>query len=381
MPRSIGNQTPEDPGGRDRHPGGDDSRWVGSEPRLIERIRDEILGSPAGRITFARFMERALTEPELGYYASSELRPTREGDFLSAPELHPIFGRCIGRFMASAWEHSGSPDTFRVLEYGGGRGTLRASASESLPPAIEWRRVDLPDRSDAPSDGPVDVVLANEYLDALPVHRLLQREGLREAFVGWADGWFVEVLAEPSTADLGAYLQADGVELRDGQRAEVCLLAPRWIDRVAARLATGGVLLVIDYGHDAADLYGPRRMAGTLLTYRGHEVSDDPFAALGHTDITAHVDISALERAARGAGLELIGSTSQGQFLARLGLGEMLADLGRRPDTEPQAYMDARSAVARLLDPRHLGDFRVLAWGQPDADGSVPSLPGFDAAA
>jgi len=381
LPRSIGNQTPEDPGGRDRHPGGDDPRWVGSEPRLVERIRDEILDSPAGRITFARFMERALTEPELGYYASSELRPTREGDFLSAPELHPFFGRCIGRFMASAWEHSGSPDTFRVLEYGGGRGTLRASASENLPPAIEWRRVDLPDRSDAPSDGPVDVVLANEYLDALPVHRLLQRESLREAFVGWADGWFVEVLAEPSTADLGAYLQADGVELRDGQRAEVCLLAPRWIDSVAARLAAGGVLLVIDYGHDAADLYGPRRMAGTLLTYRGHEVSDDPFAALGHTDITAHVDVSTLERAARGAGLELIGSTAQGQFLARLGLGEMLADLGRRPDTEPQAYMDARGAVARLLDPRHLGGFRVLAWGRPDADGSVPSLPGFDAAA
>ena len=209
----------------------------------------------------------------------------------------------------------------------------------------------------------------------------MQQNGLHEAYVGWGEGWFEEVLAEPSTAGLAAYLQADGVELRDDQRAEVCLLAPRWIDSVAARLAEGGVVLVIDYGHDAADLYGSQRMAGTLLTYRGHEVSDDPFAALGHTDITAHVDISALERAARGAGLELIGSTTQGHFLAGLGLGELLADLGRRPDTEPLAYMEARSAVARLLDPRHLGGFRVLAWGRPDADGAVPTLPGFDAAA
>jgi len=359
---------------------GRDPRWAGSEARLVEAIRDEILGAPDGRITFARFMARALTEPGLGYYATSGLRPTREGDFLSAPELHPFFGRCIGRFITSAWEHAGAPHTFGVLEYGGGRGTLRDSATEGLRPTIEWRRVDLPDRSDAPADGPADVVLANEYLDALTVHRLVQRGGLREVFVGWSEGWFEEVLAEPSTAELRAYLEADGIELREGQRAEVCLAAPRWIESVATRLTAGGVLLVIDFGHDAADLYGSRHMAGTLLTYRQHEVSDDPFAALGHTDITAHVDISALERAAHGAGLELIGSTTQAHFLTGLGLGGLLADLGRQPDTEPQAYLDARSAVARLLDPRHLGAFRVLAWGRPDADGSVPTLPGFDAA-
>jgi SAM-dependent MidA family methyltransferase len=121
-------------------------------------------------------------------------------------------------------------------------------------------------------------------------------------------------------------------------------------------------------------------MAGSLLTYRGHEVSDDPFAAVGHTDITAHVDISAIERAAHHAGLELIGSTTQGMFLASLGLGGMLADLGRQPATEAGAYLEARSAVGRLLDPRQLGGFRVLAWGRPHADGSVPALPGFDGA-
>ena len=192
-----------------------------------------------------------------------------------------------------------------------------------------------------------DLVLANEYLDALPVHRLVQADGLREAFVGW-DGWFGELIDAPSTPALAAHLEADGVELREGQQAEVCLAAPAWLARVATELGPGGIVLVIDYGHDAAELYGSRRMAGTLLTYRGHEVSDDPFTAVGHTDMTAHVDITALEDAAREVGLGLVGSTKQGPFLARLGLGDLLAELGRRPGIEPAIYLEARAAVARL---------------------------------
>lgn len=350
-------------------------RWADSEPRLVELIRDEILGAPEGRITFARFMARALTEPELGYYATSELRPTRGGDFLTAPELHPFFGACLSRVVSAAWDGSSSAP-FRVLEYGGGRGTLRADATAGLGFNTVWTRADLPARSD--DDGaPADMVIANEYLDALPVHRVVQGEQLQEAYVSWSGGWFEEALDAPSSEDLAAYLQADGVELREGQRAEIGLAAQRWLGTVAARLVPGGIVLVIDYGHDAAELYGPRRMAGTLLTYRGHEVGDDPFAAVGRTDLTAHVDITALERAADDAGLVLIGSATQGPFLARLGLGDMLAELGRRPGLEPTAYMEARASVARLIDPRQLGGFRVLAWAKPADDGSTPMLPGF----
>jgi SAM-dependent MidA family methyltransferase len=267
-----------------------------------------------------------------------------------------------------------------VHEYGGGQGTLRDSAATVLEVTPDWRLIDLPVRSDDVS-GPADFMLANEYLDALPVHRLIQDGGLRESYVGWIDGWFGEIIDEPSTARLAEYLQADGVALRDGQRAEVCLEAPRWMAQVAGTLNEGGVILVIDYGHDAADLYGERRMAGSLLTYRGHQVADEPLAAIGHTDITAHVDVSALERAAHAAGLEMLGSTTQGHFLVNLGLGEQLADIGRQPDAEAADYVAARSAVARLLDPRHLGGFRVLAWGRPGVDEAVPVLPGFDNAA
>lgn len=354
-----------------------DPRWAGSEPRLVEAIRDEILASPESRITFARFMERALTEPRLGYYSSSETRTTRSGDFLTAPELHPLFGRCIGRFVTSVWAHTGSPGRFRVHEYGGGRGTLRDDATPDAPEALEWHRVDLPDRSDERT-GPADLILANEFLDALPVHRIVQRETLCECYVGWVDGWFAEIEAEPSTSALAATLRSEGVRLEDGQRSEICLAAPDWMATAGTTLRAGGVLLVIDYGHDAAELFGPRRMEGSLLTYRDHAVSDEPLSAVGHTDITAHVDVTALERAATAAGLEMIGSTIQGHFLLNLGLGESLAELGRQPDIDPMLYLEARAAVARLLDPRHLGGFRVLAWGRPGRDGTVPSLPGFD---
>jgi SAM-dependent MidA family methyltransferase len=245
--------------------------------------------------------------------------------------------------------------------------------------SVEWRRIDLPDRSDDGS-GTADLVLANEYLDALPLHRVLQSDGLHEVYVTWIDGWFAEVVATPSTPALAAHLARDGVVLHEGQRAEICLGLPEWVNAVTSALSEDGAVLVIDYGHDAVELYGPRRMAGSLLTYRGHVVSDDPFAAIGHTDITAHVDITALEQCALEGGLELVGTTTQGPFLTSLGLGQLLADLGREPDVEPNDYLEARAAVGRLLDPRHLGAFRVLAFARPRADGSVPALPGFELA-
>lgn len=364
-------------------PAGDaqDPRWQDSEPGLVQLLRDEIDAAPEMRVTFARFMQRVLTEPGLGYYATSDRRPTRTGDFLTAPELHPFFGRCLGRFLDGGWQAAGKPGHYLVEEHGAGRGILRDSVIEGLrrdasglADAISWRALDLPQRGEPPDDGAVvDVVVANEFLDALPVHRLVQRTRLLEVYVGWQDGWFSDVEAEPSSAALAETLAADGVGLVDGQRAEVCLEAGAWLRAIAERTR---LLLVIDYGHDAAELYGPRRRAGSLLTYRGHQPGDDPYAAVGRSDITAHVDITALQREAGAAGLRSVGDTSQARFLTSLGLGDLLADLGRQPGTDMQAYLEARSAVARLLDPRHLGGFRVLAWSDPEADAAATRLPG-----
>ena len=154
-------------------------------------------------------------------------------------------------------------------------------------------------------------------------------------------------------------MEAAEVTLAEGQVAEVRPGVVAWMAGVARSLERG-VVLVIDYGHETAELYGPRRMAGSLVTYRAHVVGDDPFDAVGRQDITAHVDLGELRRAAIAVGLMPSLDTTLARFVADRGLGELLSDLGRDPTTDPQAYLDARAAALRLLDPRHLGGQRVL---------------------
>ncbi len=340
----------------------------GSEPRLVALLRAAIEASADRRITFAAFMERALTEPGLGYYATSDLRPTRVGDFLTAPELHPFFGRCVGRALAARWQGLGSPEPFPVLEFGAGRGTLARSVRDGLAAdgltlarALDWRPTDLPGRHPSPEPlGGTGAVVANEYLDALPVHRLVVRDGEpREAWVTWRDDGFAWVEGKLSTPSLMEPIEAAGIRLREGQVVEVRPGVAAWVADVA-RILTRGLLVVIDYGHETEELYGPRRLAGSLVTYQGHVATDDPFVAVGRQDITAHVDLGELRRVALARGLAVVIDTTLARFVADQGLGDLLSDLGRDPTTDPQAYADASSAVVRLLDPRHLGGHHVL---------------------
>ena len=179
---------------------------------------------------------------------------------------------------------------------------------------------------------------------------------------------------EPEDARLRDYFRDYGVPLGEGQAAEACLEALAWVDRMSTLLQRG-YFLTIDYGYPADQLYAPARRTGTLLSYRKHQVVEDPLCDVGRQDITAHVDLSALERAASAAGLRVVGRTSQAEFLTRLGLGEMLGQLGRQPDTDMGQYADARAAVARLVDPRHLGGFRVIAWERPGANPASATHP------
>jgi len=183
----------------------------------VELIRAEI--EEHGRITFARFMERALTEPGLGYYATSATRPTPTGDFVTAPELHTFFGRCVARQLSEVWARLGEPPTFTVREYGAGRGTLAATVSSGLEAdgsglldTLDWQGLDLDGRGGRPSDGGfTGAVVANEFLDALPVHRVVVRNGkLLERFVTWRDDRFAEEEGAASTPELAAHLAADG---------------------------------------------------------------------------------------------------------------------------------------------------------------------------
>jgi SAM-dependent MidA family methyltransferase len=378
------------------------------EPALVERIRAEI--SVDGPITFARFMELALYEPELGYYRVPAERPGRAGDFLTAPETHPIFGAAIARQLDEIWQRLGRPDRFVLREYGAGSGTLavaildalagrgrlgRVAGSPELAAAIRYapvevnphRRAELVRRIAVAGSGAaleleleadrpeVGAVVANEFLDALPVHRVLGRADgqLAELFVGWNGTAFVEQAGEPSTAALAERFAAEGIVLAEGARAEVCLEIDGWIGRVSEGLARGAVL-VIDYGHPAAELYGPTRAAGTLLAYSGHRVHEDWAVAVGRQDLTAQVDFSALDRAARATGLTPLGLTSQAEFLVGAGMDELIEAIRSDPTTTLEDWLAVRSAVARLLDPRAMGGFGVSLLGRGLAEG--PPLAG-----
>src|SRR4029079_3038103 len=221
------------------------------------------------------------------------------------------------------------------------------------------------------------LAIANEVLDALPTHRVVVRSGeLREICVGLDDaGELADVETEPTTPALAGRLAAEGIVLRDEQRAEICLAVDDWVAKAAAGIERA-VLLLIDYGHAAAALCaGGRRGAGTLATYRGHRVGDDPYRAVGRQDLTAHVDVTAVRRGAEAAGLLHLATLTQDAFLARLGIGDLLVAEQTRPGVTMQAYLETRSALVRMIDPAAMRRVRVLVFGRGlPSDVDIPGL-------
>lgn len=380
---------------------GPDLAAVGQDEALATRIRTEI--ERDGPITFARFMELALYDPAGGYYRAEAARPGRGGDFLTAPETHPIFGEMLARAIEEAWGRLGRPEPFVLREYGAGTGTLGLAVLAGLdaarsplaarlrydPVEVEPRRLEaIATRfGEAGRSGTlvtaaehgrpvVGVILANEVLDALPTHRMVGRgDRLQEVLVSAERGAFIDLEAQPSTPALAARLAAEGIALDDGQRGEVCLALEPWLAGAAAGLDRGLVLL-IDYGYPAAELYDPvRRRDGTLRAYLRQRVHDDPYRHVGRQDLTAHVDITAVERAGEAAGLSHLGTTTQAEFLMGLGIQERLQAVQADPATTLEDYLALRSSLLRLLDPVAMGRFRVVGFGRAWPDG--PPLAGF----
>jgi SAM-dependent MidA family methyltransferase len=356
---------------------------VAGDAELEAAIRDEIAAS--GPMTFARFMELALYDPDRGYYRSEVARPGREGDFLTAPEAHPIFGRAIARLVVDVWAALDRPPELTIREHGAGTGALAGALLEGLrdetpdlaaairyqPVEVEPRRIEaLGERlggivEDDDGEPITGLVIANEVLDALPTHRVVgTADGLAEVFVGIVDGRLADVPGPASTAALESRLAAEGIALAPGQHAEIGLAADAWVADAAAGLERG-LLVLIDYGHPAPALYDARRRPrGTLAAYLRHQVSEDPYRAIGRQDLTAHVDVTAVERAATRAGLDRVATTTQARFLAGLGAGDLLVALQSGPDAELGAYLEARSALVRMIDPAAMGGFAVMAFGR-----------------
>ena len=323
-------------------------RWAESDGDLVGQLGDAIVAG--GPMSFARYMAAVLYDPEHGYYATRDDRPTRDGDYLTAPELHPIFGATLAAQVEEVWERLDRPGEFTLREEAAGSGRLglaildRLVAAESpAADAVRYQPIEgnparettarerliagghavrlAAPRSSGASAGEIEppmtgMILANELLDALPVHRVTMFRGeLLELYVDWRDGWFTEVARTPSTPDLASALTRVGVELVEGQVAEVGLEAAAWAHGLGARLERG-LVMVVDYGHPAQALYDPElRPAGLLRTYHRHHVGDDPFRFVGRQDLTAHVDWTTLESAAADGGLDVLGRTTQAEAL------------------------------------------------------------------
>src|SRR5262249_33960561 len=236
---------------------------------------------------FHRFMEAALYDPKLGYYRRPGRNPFgKEGDFFTAEQLQPVFAILIAARIRSLYREMDGPSDFVVVELGAGCGELGPSLD------LPYLAIDL-DRGELPESFQ-GVVFSNEFFDALPVHRVVWKEGTpRESLVGWHDGRFVWDTGDPVSEEIQDYIDRYLPDSADRTSAAVNLEALRWMDRIA-RSVECGYVLTVDYGYTSVE--SKRFPAGTLMSYRRHTVSEDVLADPGERDITAHVNFTALER-------------------------------------------------------------------------------------
>ena len=342
---------------------------------LLEEIQEE------GAIPFEAFMELALYHPEGGYFQAQRLRSTQSGDFLTSPEVSPLFGETLAELVRREKSRSGLARP-TVVDVGAGSGSLLRPllsilgdhvdpwAVEISPPArrtlaevVGLHRVvsdleDLPERVEG-------VIFANELLDNLPMALARRtRDGWREQWVGGNGGELVwlEVPVRPQVEE---WLEAFSGPVPEGGIVEVQLQACQWIREALERLEAG-VLVVIDYG-DTAEGLESRRAEGTLRTYRGHHLGPHPLAEPGKTDITADVNFTAVMEAGQDAGAS-VSLRRQDDLLEELGLQARIAELRQEEldlarcgeELRRLQIRSLRTGAETLLHPRGLGGFLVL---------------------
>lgn len=349
---------------------------------LFNRIMNRVHSGP---MTFAEFMEAALYDPDYGYYTSGKTRIGAEGDYITSPSMSPVFGRTLARLAVKLDEILDHPDPFTILEPGAGMGQTAAEILGALgkkSPDFRKRVRYLALEKSAGQNAVlkrnlgeipgfevveglslinpvVGMIFSNEFFDALPVHRLIMRDAIREIYVGEEGGRLVDVEGELSDKSLAEWFET-GVKLLKGQSADISLEWIKWTKLLAEKLGKG-LLVSIDYGYPAHELYSPVRYQGTLLAYRGHKVSDDLYADPGGQDLTAHVDFTALAEAGLRAGLETVAFSDQLRMFMALGVHEVFAELEAECPTLAQYQVAVQPAKA-LIMPGGMGEmFKILA--------------------
>jgi SAM-dependent MidA family methyltransferase len=366
-----------------------DAQAQAHSEKLIAVIANEIEAS-GGRISFARYMELALFAPGLGYYSAGSRKFGEQGDFVTAPEISPLFSRALARQVAEVLSVLTDGE---ILEVGGGSGVMAADMLtelerlDALPTryAILELSADLQARqretlhervphllervvwlNELPARGFCGVVVANELLDALPVHLFhVGEKRVDERFVAWVDDRFQWQLAEPEGERLKQKLASIAQEYfvnegavdkaMVGYESEINLAADAWVASIAEMLGTG-VVILLDYGFARHEYYHPQRATGTLMCHYRHRGHDDPFVYPGLQDITAHVDFTAIAESAADAGLDVCGYNTQGFFLLANGITELVDPA----QDERQRILNAQQ-IRTLTMPGEMGElFKVI---------------------
>jgi SAM-dependent MidA family methyltransferase len=358
-------------------------------PPLAERLRSRI--QHTGAISFRDWMEAALYDEHDGYYFRRDLeRWGRTGDYRTAPERSPLFSATFASYFARLYEELDAPRHWTIFEAGAGAGyftygvlqTLRSDypqvfsatrcvideasadarerASQHLSEfadRVEFSR--LVERSAPVNKG---IVFANELLDAFPVHRVTMHQGkLAELFVGLDEAdRFVWTEHEPSTPELADHLSRSGVELAEGQIAEVNLEVEGWMRR-AASVFSRGYLIFVDYGAEARELYAaPHRRNGTLRAFHRHSFAADVLARPGEQDLTTTIDWTNVRRIGEALGLQTVSFERQDEFLLRAGLLDNLQRMRAAAPNETEALI-LSSSVRELILPGGMSEsFQVL---------------------
>ncbi len=364
--------------------------------KLIALIKSEI-DKNGGVISFQRYMELALYASGLGYYAAGSIKLGEEGDFITAPEISPLFSQALANAILPIIDSQQI-----ILEVGAGRGRMAADIlvylkQQNKLPKEYWilelsadlrqRQKNIIEKSipefmdkvkwlDTLPEQFSGVVLANELLDAMPVQLFQKTEkDINEVNVIWLDDKFVFQFKPNADKRLMARVKdieaALEIELAAGYVSEINFAAEDWLKSIAERLQQG-VIVLIDYGFPRHEYYHAQRKQGTLMCHYRHRTHPDAFVYPGLQDITAHVDFTAMADAALEANLKVIGYTNQVSFLMGAGLLE-LAALNEKSDVKKQ--METASQIKKLTLPHEMGElFKVIGFSK----GCDVSLPAFE---
>jgi len=359
----------------------------------IIRREIEIAG---GSIPFSRYMELCLYTPGLGYYSAGQRKFGSGGDFVTAPEISPLFGRCLANSCKDVLDSLQGGD---ILEFGAGSGQLAidvlgelerqaclpgrylilersAELRQRQQQAIQKKLPQLLDRVtwiDAlPTAGFRGVMLANEVLDAMAVERFQWDGKAANLFHVSAEGdafqWHLQESQDDATAAVASLVSM--CQLQPGYISEANILLSAWLQSVAAVLEQG-VMLLLDYGYPRHEYYHPQRSSGTLMCHYRQRTHDDPFLWPGLQDITAHVDFTAVAEAALAADLEVSGYTTQTYFLLDCGLDDLLQQAG---PTDSTHYIALAQQAKTLILPGEMGErFKCIGLTR----GMTTAVPGF----